>query len=213
MPAFLSTVKTKETTQVAQITVMPNKSCLLYYALLPAGSKAPTGAELKAGAVSGNLGYGSLDVVKNVNTSINVNRIPLQEKTNYDLFLWLTDHNGAIFTCIQLFVVVISIHKSIPFSRLVKKNNNNRVDAITIIGCSNTYGSLSACEVASKHGNIIFATYLCKAFCFQFLAESSHTTLDRNTFEGKVLLCEATNGKTAKKKSKKMFFHVIIVLV
>ena len=95
VPAFLSTVKTKETTQVAQITVMPNKSCLLYYALLPAGSKAPTGAELKAGAVSGNLGYGSLDVVKNVNTSINVNRIPLQEKTNYDLFLWLTDHNGA----------------------------------------------------------------------------------------------------------------------
>lgn len=94
-PAFLSTAKTKETTQVAQITVMPNKSCLLYYVLLPAGSRAPTGAELKAGSVSGNLGYGSLDVVKNVNTSINVNRVPLQEKTNYDLFLWLTDHDGA----------------------------------------------------------------------------------------------------------------------
>ena len=110
VPAFLSTVKTKETTQVAQITVMPNKSCLLYYALLPAGSKAPTGAELKAGAVSGNLGYGSLDVVKNVNTSINVNRIPLQEKTSYDLFLWLTDHNGAKSMAAPVRVTLSLIH-------------------------------------------------------------------------------------------------------
>ncbi len=82
-------------TDVAQVTVMPNKSCQLYYALLPTGSTAPTGNEFKANAISGNLGYGSVDVVKNVTLPINVNSVVLEEQTTYDLYLWLTDYDGA----------------------------------------------------------------------------------------------------------------------
>lgn len=96
-PAFVAPYPqiTKATTEVAQTTVMVNKNCLLYWALLPDGAQAPTSQELKTGSISGNSGWGSLSVVKNATISINVNRTKLREKTSYDLFLWLTDHNGA----------------------------------------------------------------------------------------------------------------------
>ncbi len=97
VPAFNTgyPVMTMITTENAQVTVMTNKSCRLYYALLPAGSTPPTPAELKANAVRGNLGYGVRDTVKNVTQPINVNNTPLQELTNYTLYLWLTDYDGA----------------------------------------------------------------------------------------------------------------------
>ena len=96
VPAFVKDpTMTKTTTDVAQTTVMANKDCLLYWALLPQGAQAPTPQEFKAGSVGGNYGFGSLSVVKNAEISITVNRQKLREKTTYDLFLWLTDHNGA----------------------------------------------------------------------------------------------------------------------
>ena len=97
VPAFTTgyPYMSKTTCETAQATVMTTKSCLLYYALLPSGAAAPTPAELKAAAVTGNLGYGSQSVTKSVATPINVNRVPLEEKTTYDLYLWLTDHDGA----------------------------------------------------------------------------------------------------------------------
>lgn len=95
-PAFVKDpTMTKITTDVAQTTVMANKDCLLYWALLPTGAQAPTPQEFKTGSLGGNYGYGSLNVVKNAEISVTVNRQKLREKTTYDLFLWLTDHNGA----------------------------------------------------------------------------------------------------------------------
>ena len=95
-PAFVKDpTMTKTTTDVAQATVMANKSCLLYWALLPTGAQAPTPQEFKTGSVGGNYGYGSLSLMKNAEISVTVNRQKLREKTTYDLFLWLTDHNGA----------------------------------------------------------------------------------------------------------------------
>ncbi len=97
VPAFTSgyPVMTKTSVDLAQVTVMTNKSCRLYYALLPYGSTAPTPNEFKTGAVSGNLGYGSLSVVKNVTHPIQVNAVRLDEVTRYDLYLWLVDHDGV----------------------------------------------------------------------------------------------------------------------
>lgn len=97
VPAFTSgyPVMTKTSVDLAQVTVMTNKSCRLYYALLPSGSTAPTANEFKTGAVSGNLGYGSLSVVKNVTHPIQVNAVKLDEVTKYDLYLWLVDHDGV----------------------------------------------------------------------------------------------------------------------
>ena len=95
-PAFVKDpTMTKISTDVAQTTVMANKDCLLYWALLPTGAQAPTPQEFKTGSLGGNYGYGSLNVVKNAEISVTVNRQKLREKTTYDLFLWLTDHNGA----------------------------------------------------------------------------------------------------------------------
>ena len=83
------------TTENSQVTVSTNKSCLLYYALLPKGSTAPTPAEFKANAISGNLGYGTIDTVKNVTQPFQVNSTRLKELTDYTLYLWLTDYSGA----------------------------------------------------------------------------------------------------------------------
>lgn len=88
-------VMTKITNNSAQVTVMPTKSCKLYYALLPKNGTAPTPADFKAGAVTGNLGYGVMDVTKNVTHPFTVNDKLLKELETYDLFLWLTDTNGA----------------------------------------------------------------------------------------------------------------------
>ena len=85
----------------AQVTVMPTKSCKLYYALLPRGAQAPTVNELKSASVSGNLGYGVLDVVKNEELVFNVNSRRLEELTDYTLYLWLTDSNGANSSQVQ----------------------------------------------------------------------------------------------------------------
>ena len=75
----------------AQVTVMPTKSCQLYYAVLPKGASAPKPADFKANAVTGNLGFGVMPVTKNTSYSFDVNNKPLKELVSYDLYLWLTD--------------------------------------------------------------------------------------------------------------------------
>ena len=96
-PAFTTgyPVITKNTTKTAQVTVMTNKSCQLFYALLPNNATAPTPQEFKAGAISGNLGYGVIDVVKSNTQPINVNSVALEEQTTYSLYLWLNDYDNA----------------------------------------------------------------------------------------------------------------------
>ncbi len=80
----------------AQAVVMPTKSCKLYYALLPKGGVAPTPSDLKSNAVTGNLGYGVMDVIKNTETTISrVNDKLLTELASYDLYFWLSDADGA----------------------------------------------------------------------------------------------------------------------
>lgn len=82
----------KEGEQVIQAMVMPTKDCQLYYVLLPNNAAAPTTADLRAGAVSGNLGFGVIDVKKNVPHLIpRVNSSYLEEQTTYSLYLWLND--------------------------------------------------------------------------------------------------------------------------
>ena len=81
----------KITKNSAQVTTMATKSCRLYWAVLPKGASAPTANDFKANAVSGNLGFGSTDVVKNMAYSFDVNNVPLKELESYDLYLWLTD--------------------------------------------------------------------------------------------------------------------------
>ena len=75
----------------AQVTTMATKSCRLYWAVLPKGASAPTASDFKANSISGNLGFGSTDVIKNTAYSFDVNNVPLEELESYDLYLWLVD--------------------------------------------------------------------------------------------------------------------------
>ena len=132
-PAFNSgyPVMTQITDRSAQVTVMANKSCQLYYALLPKGSAQPTPADFKAAAVTGNLGYGSVSVSKNTTMPINVNDVDLDELTSYDLYLWLTDYNGA---------------KSSAVRRLTFSTVDGTPPVVTIIrqtGSANTSATIS----------------------------------------------------------------------
>ena len=85
----------KITSTSGQVTTMATKSCRLYWAVLPKGAAAPTANDFKANAVSGNLGFGTLDVTKNVSYTFDVNNVPLEELESYDLYLWLTDVGGG----------------------------------------------------------------------------------------------------------------------
>ena len=82
------------TDTLAQVTVMPTKSCKLYYAVLPAGAQAPTINDMRSAAVVGNLGYGVVDVVKNTERTFTVSR-QLEELKDYVLYLWLSDADGV----------------------------------------------------------------------------------------------------------------------
>ena len=78
-----------------QVTAMATKTCRLYWAVLPKGASAPTGDDFKSNAVTGNLGYGTMDVTKNTEYTFEANNVPLEELASYDLYLWLTDVDGA----------------------------------------------------------------------------------------------------------------------
>ena len=78
----------------AQVTVMPTKDCRMYYAVLPTGAVAPTVDELRAAAVSANVGYGVVDLTKNLEEPFIVSR-RLEENKNYVLYMWLTDGSNS----------------------------------------------------------------------------------------------------------------------
>lgn len=83
----------------AQVSVMSTKSSMLYYALLPKGAGAPTIAEFKAGAISGDLGncpVGGIPVTKNVIKILNVcEEGKLDEQVTYELYLCLIDPDNG----------------------------------------------------------------------------------------------------------------------
>lgn len=85
----------------AQVTAMATKTCKLYYAVLPAGSVAPTGAEFLAGSISGSEGSGVQDMIKNKDVSFTVSNSLLEMK-DYVLYLWLTDADGSNFSEVEM---------------------------------------------------------------------------------------------------------------
>ena len=101
-PAFITGYPyfSRLTDTAAQVTVMPNKSCKLYYIVLPKGAKAPTTDQLKANSITGHLGYGVMDIEQNKEIAVDVSN-RLEELKSYDLYLWLTDADGANSSAIQ----------------------------------------------------------------------------------------------------------------
>ena len=96
-PAFASgypkiTLTTRDSIQVG---VMPTKDCQLYYAIMNKGASAPTVAQFRAGAISGDLGHGVRDVKKNTIDVFTVNNRSLLELNDYVVYLCLVDADGG----------------------------------------------------------------------------------------------------------------------
>lgn len=104
--------------QVVQSMVMATKNCRLYYALLPKGSTAPTPDALKSGAVTGNLGYGSVELYKDTPYLLShINTAYLAEQTSYDLYLWLIDADNGKSSAIKK-LTVTTLDKTPPTVRV-----------------------------------------------------------------------------------------------
>ncbi len=114
-PAFASGYPyiSKVTNNAAQVAVMTNKTCVLYYALMPKGSTAPKVNDFKTSNLPGNLGQGIVTMTKNVPDLFYVNSQDLQEKESYDLYLWLTDLDGAKSSAVRK-VTVTTVDKTPP---------------------------------------------------------------------------------------------------
>ena len=83
----------------AQIAAMPNKSCVLYYALYPAGSTAPTAQQFRTGALGSPIRSGMEDASKNRINFIELTG--LEELTNYDVYLCYIDADGSRSSPVQ----------------------------------------------------------------------------------------------------------------
>lgn len=91
---------------VIQAQVMPTKDCRLFYALLPKGATAPTPNDFKTGSLAGALGWGQVDIHKNVPHLVaRVNNASLKEQTDYDLYLWLNDADNGKSSGVRKIVV------------------------------------------------------------------------------------------------------------
>jgi len=134
-PAFASGYPTvsiaedKDGEQIVQSLVMPNKNCRLYYALYPKGASAPTAADFKANALTGNLGRGVIDVQKNTPYLIpKINTAYLQEETEYVLYLWLCDTDGTKSSAVKK-LTVMTLDKTPP---TIQHITETKVDAKSI---------------------------------------------------------------------------------
>lgn len=125
----------------AQVTAMATKTCRLYYAVLPKGSKAPTGGDFKANAVTGNLGYGSLDVSKNTPYTFDVNNRPLEELQSYDLYLWLTDIEGGSSSAVKK-LTFTTVDKTPPVFQTEPTINSVKETSVGLYANLNEAGTL-----------------------------------------------------------------------
>lgn len=125
----------------AQVTAMAAKTCRLYYAVLPKGSKAPTGGDFKANAVTGNLGYGSLDVSKNTPYTFDVNNRPLEELQSYDLYLWLTDIEGGSSSAVKK-LTFTTVDKTPPVFQTEPTINSVKETSVGLYANLNEAGTL-----------------------------------------------------------------------
>ncbi len=77
----------------AQVIVMANKNCMLYWALYNQGSATPTGGDFRSGSLSGSIASGVQPLTRSYPSLVQLTG--LTELTDYDVYLWLTDADFA----------------------------------------------------------------------------------------------------------------------
>ncbi len=124
-----------------QAAVMATKTCRLYWAVLPDGAAAPTAQDFRANAVTGNLGFGSMDVTKNTSYTIDVNNVPLTELETYDLYLWLTDVDGGQSSTVE-HLEFTTVDRTPPVFNTNATVNNVQTNSVGLYANLNEDGTL-----------------------------------------------------------------------
>lgn len=136
--------------QVAQIMVMANKDCQMYYALFPRGATAPTAADFRTAALSGNLGHGVVDLKKNTPFLVSrINTSHLQEQTQYDLYLWLNDADNGKSSAVRR--VQLTTRDMTPPNILTLEPTSSTARSVTMRFALDEPGTLS--WVVTKRGD------------------------------------------------------------
>lgn len=186
-PAFSSgyPYMSKITNNSAQVTVMTTKSCQLYYALLPKGASTPTAADFKANSISGNLGYGSMTVTKNIPSVFYVNGRALEELESYDLYLWLTDFDGGKSSAVKK-VSFTTVDGTAPIFLTEPTVTSIKATSVALKAALNEKGTFY--WVAVKHG---------EEYPKPLAGQTSKPTLDSDTAKLQVV-----NGMNCLKSGK-----------
>lgn len=74
---------------LVRFSACAGKDCVLYWALYRAGNGAPTAAAFRTGALSGSLRHGETALARNDPAALEIGA--LAEKTEYDIFFWLSN--------------------------------------------------------------------------------------------------------------------------
>lgn len=77
----------------AQVMVMANKDCMLYWALYNTGSATPAARDFRAGSLGGAIASGVQELTRSLPSLVQLTG--LHEQTRYDVYLWLTDADFA----------------------------------------------------------------------------------------------------------------------
>ena len=77
----------------AQVMVMANKSCILYWALYNTGSATPAASDFRAGSLGGAIASGIQELTRSLPSLVQLTG--LHEQTRYDVYLWLADADFA----------------------------------------------------------------------------------------------------------------------
>ena len=125
----------------AQVTAMTTKSCKLYYALLPSGSTAPRANDFLTESITGLLGFGSVDMIKNAPETFWVNDDDLEEVKTYDLYLWLTDADSGLSSAVRK-ITFTTVDKTPPEFVNDLHVSREQATSISLTGAINEAGTI-----------------------------------------------------------------------
>lgn len=136
----------------AQLSAMTNKDCEMYYAVYPRGSMAPTQNNFLSNSLTGAIAAGKFNMEKNTPiaewlTGDLVDGEPgsingmLEEKVDYDLYLWLTDREGGLSSTVRRLPFTTKDMTPPEFVNTLNVTNE-AARAITLTGAINENGTV-----------------------------------------------------------------------
>ena len=141
---------TSENRYHIQISAMPNKSCMLYYALYNSGSAAPTAQQFRVGALGQPLRSGVEDATKNVISFLDFGG--LEETKTYDLYLCLIDADGSRSSAVRK-LTVTTVDGTPPIFQYETPELSGNPLATSIPTRVNVNEAATVYWAAVRHGN------------------------------------------------------------